>query len=294
MLDCLPHPLAQNHRTHGVQLGAARALVVRAEPGVARVEFLIPHVEGGATRLQVAHILFRQGEAMHHHVGRIDLLAKEVAHVRPAVNGHAFLAQAVEQVLLGHVQPTRVEVADVEEDQWLTEGVGLLCQVVQLGGRAEAVDGAEPDREVAQDRPQRAGYGRFLGPHLDLVGLPLPPVLAVGAHHRLGVGGRVVPLLVLLLQPGFVHDPLPRDAVVLARPGELLAHLVGRVLPHVGDELAIEELVADRADGGGLDLLQDVDAGVDQCQRLGGFAASHQATLRACQRRRSHSTVASW
>ena len=95
------------------------------------------------------------------------------------------------QVLLRHEHAARVEVADVEHDQFAA--VIVLGNVVDRCGAAEAVHQTEADGVVIEHRREHAAHGALLGPDLDAVGLLVPEVAAIGLGDAAGVLGGIGP-----------------------------------------------------------------------------------------------------
>ena len=91
----------------------------------------------------------------------------------------AVLGEPIGEILLGHVHPARIVIADIEHDQVAT--VVILRNVVDRRGAAESMHDAEADGIVIEHRRENAAHGAFLGPDLDPVRLLVPEVAAIGS-----------------------------------------------------------------------------------------------------------------
>jgi hypothetical protein len=168
----------------------------------------------------------------------------------------AVLFEAAWNIAVRHVQPARVPVADVEDDQAPLVLAHHLSRIVDGGRRGEAVHHAEGDLEAIEHRLERAADGALLRPHFDPHWLRLPLVLAVGPRDGLREGGRVIPRRHAFHSARLVGDPRPRDDAVLPRLSQEPRDALGLGQRHARDHVLHEELVADGADTGRVDLFE--------------------------------------
>src|SRR4029450_6949261 len=99
--------------------------------------------------------------------------------------------EPVGQVFFRHEHAARIEVADVQDDQWPT--VVIFGNVVNDGGAAKAVHHLKADREMVEHRSKQASHSAFLANHHDADGLLIPEIAAIGSRDTACVGGGIGP-----------------------------------------------------------------------------------------------------
>ena len=237
--DRVANSRAQVVRVHRVQL-----------PTAAPVPLPIPR---GARVVRLA------GEVKAREINRVGLGKRDPAdHELGAVT-----REAIREIALGHPQPARVVIADVEDADRAPRLRGLFGNVVDHGRGAEPMHHPEGDAKLVEHRGKDAANGALLAPHLDPLGLVLPIVAAVaidgGADDLVGRG----PCRDALGTAGLVDDPFPGDHPLLARIGQQARHFGCRCLGHVGNEPEGEQLVSDAADGDGVRRFGDLACSLD-------------------------------